>query len=142
MRRAVAASAAPASRIARRRLPAALAFVALAALAGSAAARPFDAKALARYDRSYVQCEAANPEMKGRRDDAWLDLWHVPTDEKSKARLAKLRADPAYAAEQQRAAKTATGASAPAAATLQRQCRGLWAEHQRVAAEAATKKRP
>ena len=55
------------------------------------------------------------------------------------ARLARLRADPAYAAEKQSAAKAPAGASAPTSAAVQRQCRGLWTEHQRAA---ESKKRP
>ena len=50
---------------------------------GAAEARPYDAKALARYDSSYVQCEARNPEMKGHRDEAYLELWRIPPDQKS-----------------------------------------------------------
>jgi hypothetical protein len=111
-------------------LPAALG---LSLAAGVAQARPYDAKALAHYDKSYVECEASNPEMKGQRDEAYLDLWHIPPDDKSRARLAKLRADPAYAAEKQRAAKAPTAASAAASSVVQRQCRALWAEHQRAA---------
>jgi hypothetical protein len=110
----------------------------LSLVAGAVEARPYDAKALAHYDRSYVECEASNPEMKGHRDEAYLDLWHIPPDDKSRARLAKLRADPAYAAEKQRVAKAPAAASAAASSVLQRQCRGLWAEHQR----AATTKKP
>lgn len=105
--------------------------------AGGAEARPYDAKALARYDHSYVACEAGNPAMKGHRDEAYLNLWHVPVDEKSQARLAKLRADPAYVSEKQRVAK-APASAAPPASSVQRQCRGLWAEHQ----SAAETKRP
>ncbi len=100
--------------------------------AGAAEARPYDAKALARYDHSYVACEASNPAMKGRRDEAYLHLWHISVDEKAQARLAKLRADPAYVAEKQRVAKGPASASPPAS-SVQRECRGLWAEHQRAA---------
>ena len=115
-----------------------LAVLCLALVAGVAEARPFDPKALARYDTSYVECEAGMPAMKGHRDEAYLDLWRIPPDQKSLARLAKLRADPAYAAEKKSAAKVPTSASAPASGVVERQCRGLWAEHQR----AATTKRP
>ena len=110
-----------------------LAALGLSLAAGAAEARPYDAKALAHYDKSYIECEASNPEMKGHRDEAYLDLWHIPADDKSRARLAKLRADPAYVAEKQRVAKAAPAASAASASVLQRQCRGLWAEHQRAA---------
>ncbi len=109
-----------------------LAAAALLLVAGVAEARPYDAKALARYDVSYVECEAGNPAMKGLRDEAYLDLWRIPPDDKAKARLAKLRADPAYLAEKERAAK-APPAGAASSAVVQRQCKGLWAEHQRAA---------
>ena len=112
-----------------------LALLCLALAAGVAEARPFDARALARYDTSYVECETSMPAMKGHRDEAYLNLWRIPPDEKALARLAKLRADPAYVAEKQRAAKAPTGASAPASGVVQRQCRGLWSEHQRAASE-------
>ncbi len=119
--------------------PALFAALVLSFAAVPAEARPFDAKALARYDRSYVECEASNPAMKGHRDEAYLNLWRIPPDQKSLARLAKLRADPAYVAEKQSAAKAPAGASAPTSVVVQRQCRGLWSEHQRAA---ESKKRP
>ncbi len=104
----------------------------LSLAAGAAEARPFDAKALAHYDTSYVECEARNPDMKGHRDEAYLNLWRIPPDAKALARLNKLRADPVYRAEKQRMAKAPASASAPASSVVQRQCRGLWAEHQRA----------
>ena len=113
--------------------------VVLSVSAGVAEARPFDAKALAHYDNSFVTCEASIPAMKGHRDEAYLNLWRIPPDEKALARLAKLRADPAYVAEKQRVAKAPASASAPASSVVQRQCRGLWSEHQRAA---ETSKRP
>lgn len=116
-----------------------LAAAAASVVASPAQARPYDAKALAHYDRSYVECESSNPAMKGRRDEAYLNLWGVKPDDKAIARLAKLRADPAYAAEQKRVAKAPVGASTPASSVVQRQCRGLWTEHQRVSENA---KRP
>ncbi len=114
------------------RLSLLVAFV-LSLTAGVAEARPYDAKALARYDHSYVACEADNPAMKGHRDEAYLHLWGLQVDAKSQARLTRLRADPAYVAETQRVAKAPASASA-SASSVQRQCRGLWAEHQRAAA--------
>ena len=119
----------------RHALRSVLAVLCLALVAGVAEARPFDAKALARYDTSYVECEAGMPAMTGHRDEAYLHLWSITADEKSLARLAKLRTDPTYVAEKQRAAKMRTGASAPASGVVQRQCRGLWAEHQRAVSE-------
>ncbi len=123
----------------RTLLPLLFAALAMSVAAGPAQARPYDAKALAHYDRSYVECEAGNPAMKGHRDEAYLDLWSIKPDDRAMARLAKLRADPAYVAEQKRVAKAPSSASAPASSALQRQCRGLWTEHQRAS---ETAKRP
>ncbi len=123
----------------RPSFPALFVALTLSFAAVPADARAFDAKALARYDRSYVECEASNPAMKGRRDEAYLNLWGIKPDDKAMARLAKLRADPAYIAEQKRVAKAPASASAPASSVVQRQCRGLWTEHQRVS---ETAKRP
>ena len=117
----------------RTLFPTVIAALALSLAAGSALARPYDAKALAHYDRSYVECEASFPEMKTHRDEAYLHLWRITPEDKSLARLAKLRADPAYVAEQKRVARAPKSASAPTSSALQRQCRGLWSEHQRAA---------
>ena len=117
------------------RIPLALIAVALVAGAPTALAqsRPYDAKSLARYDASYVECEARYPEMAGHRDEAYLSLWRVTLDPKSAARLAETRSAAAYKSERQRATKTAAKASAPAASSpLDRQCRGLWGEYQRA----------
>jgi len=101
--------------------------------AASAQSRPYDAKSLARYDTSYVECEARYPEMAGHSDEAYLSLWRIKLDPKSAARLAETRSAAAYKSERQRVAKTAAKASAPAASSpLDRQCRGLWGEYQRA----------
>jgi hypothetical protein len=62
----------------------------LALCVATSAAHAFtvDAKALARYDISYVQCEARYPEMRGHRDEAYLSLWRIKPDEKALAQLA------------------------------------------------------
>ena len=117
------------------RIPSVLIAVALMAGAPAALAqsRPYDAKSLARYDASYVECEARYPEMTGHRDEAYLSLWRVTLDPKSAARLAETRSAAAYKSERQRATKAAAKASAPAASSpLDRQCRGLWGEYQRA----------
>jgi hypothetical protein len=98
-----------------------------------AQSHPYDPKSLAHYDVSYVECEARYPEMAGHRDEAYLSLWRIKPDAKSAARLAETRAAAAYKSERQRAAKSAAKASAPAASSpLDRECRGLWGEFQRV----------
>jgi hypothetical protein len=87
---------------------------------------------LARYDVSYAKCETQFPEMRGRRDEAYLALWRVKPDDKALAELAAARKRSAYAAERKRALQPAArGASAPAPGVLERQCQGLWAEQQR-----------
>jgi hypothetical protein len=102
-----------------------------AAPAAFAQARAFDAKALARYDISYARCEARFPDMRGHRDEAYLNLWRIRSDEKSAARLAGVRGGSVYRAEQKLVQKGAP-ASAASAPPLERECQGLWAEHQRV----------
>lgn len=123
----------PSMRI-HRLLAAALAVVLASASASAAAAgQGFDPKALARYDVSYLRCEATYPEMKGHRDDAYLSLWRVKPGPKTEARLAEIRKSAPYKAEQQRASRQAASASEPEALkTLERQCKGLWGEMQRA----------
>ncbi|MEO8923499.1 MAG: hypothetical protein ABI330_11870 [Caldimonas sp.] len=100
-------------------------------------ARAFDAKALARYDASYVKCESQYPEMKGHGDEAYLSLWRMKAEPKYVAELVKLRRSAVYTAEKQRALRTAVAAKGTAAAAsspLSRECIGLWGEYQRNAA--------
>ena len=105
-----------------------------AASAADAKDQPYDPKGLARYDVSYVQCEASFPEMKGHRDDAYLSLWRVKPSAKTAARLAEIRSGSSYQAERKVATtRQAASASEPEAAkALQRQCRGLWGEMERM----------
>jgi hypothetical protein len=118
------------------RLPAIVVAALLCLTAVGAQARAYDAKALARYDVSYTKCEARFPQMQGHRDEAYLNLWRIKPDDKSRDRLAKLRGEPAYRAERQRVLQTsAKSASAPASSPLERECQGLWAENQRVNSE-------
>jgi len=107
--------------------------LALTFAAGMAHAKSIDPPSLARYDASYGRCEARFAEMRGHRDDAYLDLWHLRHDDKSTARLAQMRSSAAYRAETQRLAKAAAArATAAASSALERECQGLWGEHQRV----------
>jgi len=57
-----------------------------------------DAKALARYDGSYVVCEATFPEMRGHRDEAYLSLWRAKADAANRAQLADVRKGAVYRA--------------------------------------------
>ena len=96
--------------------------------------RRYDPKALARYDVSYVRCEASFPEMKGHRDDAYMSLWRMKPGPKTTARLAEVRGSATYKSEQRLAKREAAGASGPdAVKDLERQCRGLWGEMQKTA---------
>jgi hypothetical protein len=106
-------------------------FIGLAA--GNASALSIDAKALARYDVSYVECEARIPAMKGRRDEAYLNLWRIRADEKALARLASVRKGSAYQAERQRVLRAPARAASAASSVVAQQCQGLWAETQRTA---------
>lgn len=111
------------------------AVLALASATAAAEDRRYDPKALARYDLSYVHCEASFPEMKGHRDDAYMSLWRMKPGPKTTARLAAVRNSATYKSEQRLATREAARASEPAAAakTLERQCRGLWGEMQKTA---------
>jgi hypothetical protein len=114
------------------RLLAALALASASALA-MAQDRPYDTKALARYDSSYAVCEVRYPQMAGHKDEAYLSLWRIKVGPKSAARLAQARGNPAYKAERQRVAQTAAKPAAAAASSpLDRQCRGLWGEFERA----------
>ncbi len=113
--------------------------LAIAAVLTSAAStalaqtRAFDAKALARYDISYAKCESRFPAMQGHRDEAYLDLWRIGSNDKSSARLAGVRGGAVYRAERQLVLRGTAKSSAPSASgPLELECQGLWAEHQRV----------
>ncbi len=106
----------------------------LTAADAMAQSRPYDAKALARYDNSYLTCEARFPDMTGHKDEAYLSLWRIKLDPKSTARLTAIRASAPYKAERaviaKGGAKPAASAASAAASALERQCRGLWGEFQ------------
>ncbi len=111
-----------------------LAAVLLAFLWASAAqAITLDAKAVAKFDASYAQCEAKFPDMRGYRDEAYLSMWRVKTDAKTTAQFAALRRSAAYQKAQRTSPKaSAKAASGNAANTLENQCQALWAETQRT----------
>lgn len=93
-----------------------------------AAAISIDAKAMARFDASFAQCEAKYPQMRGGRDEAYLGMWRVKTDGQARAELAAVRKGAVYQAESRRIRKE----PATSAAQLERQCQALWAETVRV----------
>ena len=99
----------------------------------SAEDKRYDPKALARYDVSYVRCEASFPEMKGHRDDAYMSLWRMKPGPKTTARLAEVRGSATYKSEQRLAKREAASASGPdAVKSLEQQCKGLWGEMQKT----------
>ena len=130
--RTIAATMAPIQRTLTL-LGAAAALAAAAPLVAQTPARAFNARALARYDISYAKCEASFPDMQGHRDEAYLNLWRIRLEDKSAARLAGVRSGSVYRAERQLVMKgAAKGAASAASSPLERECQGLWAEHQRV----------
>ncbi len=107
-------------------------FVFLLTLAAPIAqAMTINPKALARFDHGYIVCEAKNPAMKGLRDEAYLSLWKVRADPKSKAELAAARKTEGYRSEQALVRKRDAKSAAPAASSpIDQQCQALWAETQ------------
>ena len=107
----------------------------IASASASAGDQRYDPKALARYDLSYVRCEASFPEMKGHRDDAYLSLWRMKPGAKTTARLTEVRNSATYKAEQRLARRegAASAADPESVKAVERQCRGLWGERQRTA---------
>jgi hypothetical protein len=103
----------------------------------AAHAMSVDVKNLARYDLSYVQCEAQYPQMKGQRDQAYLSLYRTRADKQSLADLAKARKSEAYKAERAAALKAAPNGVLPASSPLSQQCEALWAEARKMQANAA-----
>lgn len=99
----------------------------------TAAAAPFEARGVARFDAGYARCEALDERMKGQRDAAYLAVYRVKADDKARARLAALRRSADYRKEQ-RAAQAAAKPSAPASSPLAHQCQALWAQVQRAIA--------
>jgi hypothetical protein len=99
----------------------------------TAAAAPFEARGVARFDAGYARCEALDERMKGQRDAAYLAVYRVKADDKARARLAALRRSAEYRKEQ-RAAQAAAKPAAPASSPLAHQCQALWAQVQRASA--------
>jgi hypothetical protein len=110
-----------------------VAALSLSLLSAEANARAYDAKGLARYDVSYVNCESQFPVMRGHGDEAYLNLWRIKLDERARGQLAKIRASAAYRSEKQRALRSAPKTAAAAASSpISRECQGLWGEYQRT----------
>lgn len=118
-------------------LRAALAACIVAATA-SAQAFTVDAPGLARFDNSYVTCEAKLPAMRGHRDEAYLNLWRIKADASALAQLARARKSKPYLTEHARLLQAAKAPAATASSPLAQQCQALWGETQR----AGSKTRP
>jgi hypothetical protein len=118
------------------RLRPALAGTTLAALlAAPAQALTIDAKALARYDLSYVQCESRYADMRGQRDEAYLAMWRLKPTTKLRTDLATARRSGIYQAERRRVLDAAAKGAAPAASSpIGHQCQALRTEARRVGA--------
>jgi len=109
------------------------AVIVLASAGAHAQSRAYEPKSLARYDVSYTRCEASFPEMKGHRDEAYLNLWRAKPNQKTNARLADARGSAPYKTERQHALQAAAKPSTPEAAKkLEQECRGLWGELARM----------
>lgn len=105
----------------------------LSLLTSAAQAISVDAKALARFDVSFTQCEKQIPELRGRRDEAWLSLWRTRPDDSSRADLAKARKSGLYVAEHRRVLQAQSAGHAPAASSpIDQQCQALWVETRRL----------
>lgn len=107
-------------------------FLAAVLLLGCSASHAFtiDARALARFDVSYAKCEKQIPQMRGRRDQAYLGLWRQKADEANRAALSAARTKTEYRDERVRALRQPAG-GASAASPLEQQCQALWSETQR-----------
>jgi len=99
----------------------------------AAHALTIDAKGLARYDISYVQCEAQFPDLQGKRDDAYLAMWRTRPTPELRNELAATRKGSAYRAERKRVLDaTAKGAAPAASSPIGQQCQALRSELQRA----------
>lgn len=104
----------------------------LAVLVAPAQALTIDSKALARYDISYVKCEAQFPDLRGQRDDAYLAMWRVKPTADLRGELATARKSGVYQAERRRVLDAAAKGTAPAASTpIEQQCQALRTEARR-----------
>lgn len=87
-----------------------------------------DAKGLARFDLGYAKCEQMFEYMRGHVDEAYLGLWKLKSDNKSRAKLAALRTQPAYQAEKRTALKAMDKPTPEIQGKLNQQCQATWAQ--------------
>jgi hypothetical protein len=105
-----------------------LSLLATFAAAPLAEARPMDAAALARFDVGYARCEQKFEHMRGHADEAYLGVYKLKVDDKSRARLADLRKKPVYASERAKAEKRLSKPSAEVDKKLEQQCQATWGQ--------------
>lgn len=110
--------------------PAVAVFAVLLLAASQAQAKPLDPAALARFDAGYARCEQKFEHMRGHADEAYLGLYKLKVDDKSRGKLAELRKKPAYAAEKARADKRMSKPSAEVDKKLDQQCQATWGQVQ------------
>ncbi|MFO1216802.1 MAG: hypothetical protein U1E89_00290 [Burkholderiaceae bacterium] len=107
----------------------------LCTMAAAAAGSDADnrARALAKFDAGYAQCEQRDPAMRGRRDEAYAGLYKLQVDDALRSRLGALRASAAYKAEHRRAAQRLVrdAKASDVSRKLDLQCQGLQREAQR-----------
>src|SRR5262245_20289311 len=105
---------------------------ALAALfllpATAAFAKPMDPAALARFDASYAKCEAKYEHMRGHADEAYLGVYRIKVDDKSREQLAGLRKKAAYKSEKVKADKRMAQPSQEMERKLAAQCAATWGQ--------------
>lgn len=91
------------------------------------------ARALAKFDAGYAQCEQRVPAMKGQRDQAWARLYRLKQDDALREQLAALRKSADYKAESGRATKALArdAKASDVSRKLDLQCQGLQREAQR-----------
>ncbi|MSQ18881.1 MAG: hypothetical protein EXR39_04830 [Betaproteobacteria bacterium] len=94
-----------------------------------------DPKALARFDLTYVRCEAQMPRLRGHRDAAYLGMWSPKVHDKVRGQLTVARNGPVYGAERQRIKQAAAQrTSGPAPRADAEECKTLLEEVERIAA--------
>ena len=115
------------------KLPAAIvACVCAVSVTASWAVMTVDGPGLARFDHSYVTCEAKFPAMRGHRDEAYLSLWRTKPDAEALGQLAQARKSKPYQAERARILQAAKGPAPQASSPIEQQCQALWGEAQRA----------
>jgi hypothetical protein len=95
-----------------------------------AEAKPLEPAALARFDAGFARCEQKFDHMRGHADEAYLGIYKLKVDDKSRARLADLRKKPAYAAEKAKADKRLSKPSVETDKKLDQQCQATWGQVQ------------